>query len=124
MAIGAGYLDYLGEQLAGLGDVSFRKMFGGAGVYHGGRIFGVVDDDVLYFKVDDRSRGAYEHRGMGPFRPYADGPPMRAYHQVPAEIVEDREELVRWAREAIAAAERLAAERAPRPGKPRSARGR
>ncbi|MDA8227095.1 MAG: TfoX/Sxy family protein, partial [Desulfitobacterium hafniense] len=52
MAISETFKDYVLEQLAILGDVTVRKMFGGAGIYYEGVIFGLLADDVLYFKVD------------------------------------------------------------------------
>ncbi len=32
--------------------------------------FGLIADDVLYFKADETSRVEYEQRGMGPFQPF------------------------------------------------------
>jgi DNA transformation protein len=79
-------------------------MFGGLGLYSGDRFFGVVDDDILYFKVDDETRPRYRKRGMRPFEPM--GTPMNGYWQVPAGVIEDVEELESWAREAIEVASR------------------
>ena len=34
MALSSDFLQYVLEQLSGIGHVDFRKMFGGAGLYH------------------------------------------------------------------------------------------
>jgi len=96
------YLAYVLEQLAGLGRVSQRRMFGGVGLYSGELFFGLIDDDTLFFKTDASNKGDYESRRMPRFMPPANRPisPM-GYHQVPAEIIEDPELLVAWARKSV-----------------------
>jgi DNA transformation protein and related proteins len=77
-------------------DVRARSMFGGVGIYAGELFFGLMDDDILYFKVDDSNRGRFEERGMGPFRPYGDGGEVMQYYEVPADVLEDVELLASW----------------------------
>ena len=48
--------EMLREQLAPLGDVTLRRMFGKTGVFCDGLMLGMVRDDVLYFRVDDDNR--------------------------------------------------------------------
>ena len=97
MPVSKSFVDYVREQLAGLGEVSSRRMFGGVGLYRGGQFFGLIDDDTLYFKVDDRNRGDYLARGMAPFRPYRDRPDRSmSYFQVPVDVIEDEEQLTGW----------------------------
>jgi len=36
-------------------------MFGGVGIYCGDLFFGLIDDDTLYFKVDDSNRSDFTH---------------------------------------------------------------
>ena len=105
MPVSTSFVDYVREQLAGLGEVSSRRMFGGVGLYRGGQFFGLIDDDTLYFKVDDRNRSDYLARGMAPFRPYRDRPDRSmSYFQVPMDVIEDEEQLTGWARAAVRAA--------------------
>ena len=62
-------------------------MFGGAGLYHDGLFFGLIDDDALYLKVDDSNRIDFEARGKGPFRPFPDRPEaVMNYYEVPGEV--------------------------------------
>jgi len=81
-------------------------MFGGVGLYAGGAFFGVIDDDQLFFRVDDDSRPAYRARGAKPFAPMANEKPMMGYFEVPAEVLDDRETLGEWARGAVMVAMR------------------
>jgi DNA transformation protein len=117
MAVSAEFLQYVLEQLAGVGRVAPRRMFGGVGLYADERIFGLVFGDILYFKVDDSSRGDYEARGMARFRPYADKPLLSmTYYEVPADVLEDADECAAWARKstAVSAAPSSRRQRNPR----------
>jgi DNA transformation protein and related proteins len=99
MAVTDDYLQYVLEQLAGLGPVTPRRMFGGVGLFYGERIFGLIARDTLYFKVDASSRRDYEARNMDRFRPFADKPDLSmTYHEVPADTLEDADACVEWAR--------------------------
>ena len=108
------YLEYVLEQLGELGPVTSRAMFGGHGLYLGDQFFAIVHRDRLYFKVDEASRPEYERRGSDQFRPN-ERQTLRSYWEVPAEVVEDRELAVEWARDAVAcaAAAKSGAEAAP-----------
>jgi DNA transformation protein and related proteins len=105
MAINAAYLQYVLEQLERTGRVNSRRMFGGVGLYCDGLFFGLIFDDTLYFKVGDATRADYESRGMQPFRPFADRPEVSmTYFTVPADVLDDSEELVAWAKRSVAIA--------------------
>lgn len=91
--------EFVLDQLSSLGDVTCRAMFGGQGVYSGKTFFAIIYRDRLYFKTGDANRPAYEGRGMKPFRP--NERQTMKYHEVPADVIENRAELVNWARESI-----------------------
>jgi len=105
MTVQAQYLAYVLEQLDGLGSVRTRRMFGGVGLYSGELFFGLIDDDTLFFKTNESNHAEYEARRMPRFMPPANRPlgPF-GYHQVPADIIEDGEALVAWARKSVAVA--------------------
>jgi DNA transformation protein len=114
MAAGVEYLQYILEQLARLPDVSSRRMFGAFGLYCGDQFFALISEDTLYFKVGDATRANYESRGMARFRPYPDKPLLSmSYYEVPADVLEDGEALVTWARKAVDAALKSEAEKKP-----------
>ena len=88
-------------------------MFGGYGLYHGDAFFGILFKSRLYFKTDAQSRGAYMQMGMKPFRPSATQT-LHTYYEVPAEILEDSDQLTIWAQRAI----QCQARRPKRPRRP------
>ena len=92
------------EQLAGVRDVHARAMFGGVGLYAGDVFFGIIAADMLYLKVNDTNRAAYERAGSEPFRPYADRAMAMPYYNVPLSVLEDGDTLAEWARQAVAVA--------------------
>src|SRR5688572_2592407 len=105
MAVQPQYLAYILEQLEGLGDLRSRRMFGGVGLYRGELFFGLIDDDTLFFKSDSTNSADYIARKMPRFMPFPDRPEaVMAYYQVPADIIEDAESLVAWARKSVAVA--------------------
>lgn len=98
------FLQFVQDQLAGLGDVTARKMFGGIGLRSGGVFFAIIYRDELFFKVDDESVEQYRRAGSEPFSPGGDMT-LKSYYNVPAEVLEDRQQVTDWARRAIRAQE-------------------
>ena len=97
------------EQLDLLGGVTHRRMFGAAGLYRDGLFFAVVDDDVLYFKADAENLPDYEAAGSQPFDPMPGRSGPFNYWSVPADVLEQPDELAEWARKALDAAARKSA---------------
>lgn len=103
MAVSSDYLQFILEQLHGLGQVHARRMFGAAGLYCDEIFFGIISDDTLYLRVDEASRPDYTSRGMQAFKPYADRPEVSmTYFEVPADVLEDAAQLLIWSRRALA----------------------
>jgi DNA transformation protein and related proteins len=96
-------LEQLGRRVRG---IRGRSMFGGVGIYAGDVFFALIDDDILYFKVDDSTRPEFEARGMAPFRPYGEHGEVMQYYRVPDDLLEDDETLGDWAEQAIQVAQR------------------
>ena len=93
-------MEFVLDQLAGLGHVQCRPMFGGHGLYLDDLFFGILFKGALYFKTDLTSRPAYVKRGMKPFRPNS-RQLLKNYYQLPVDIIEDSDQLVVWAQDAI-----------------------
>ncbi len=108
MSVSENYLSYVLDQLEYLGTVTTKKMFGGVGIYLDGVFFGGIDNNILYFRVDDSNRPDYESAGMNPFRPYGENAYAMQYYEVPADVLEDKEKLRLWADKALAVAIRKA----------------
>ena len=98
------------DLMSGWGGVSARRMFSGHGLFRHGRMFGLIVRDVLYFKIDVRTRPEYEAAGMKPFT-YRGRRKQVAlpYWEAPPHLFDDPEEMVTWARRAFEVA--LAAKR-------------
>lgn len=119
MAVSPEYLEHLRDLLDGFGPVDMRRMFGGAGLFRDGLMFGLVADDALYFKVGDANRADYADTGAAPFT-YATKDGQRrltSYYQAPAELFDDPDALVAWARKAYDAAVAANAARPRRKGR-------
>lgn len=116
MTASAGFLELLKDVLAGLGPVTMRRMFGGAGVYADGVMFGLVEDDALYLKADETTRRAFEDEGQGPFvYAGATGPvTVMSLWRTPERLYDDPDEMVAWARRALGVARTLAARKPKR----------
>jgi DNA transformation protein and related proteins len=115
MAVSPDYLDLVLEQLSPSLEVTPKRMFGGIGLYCGGLFFGLIDDDVLYFKVDDSNRADFEAAGSQAFMPPGAKASMN-YFSVPGELLDDPDELGQWARRSVEVAMR-AAKKAAKPAK-------
>ncbi|MBY0276287.1 TfoX/Sxy family protein [Candidatus Binatia bacterium] len=111
MAVTREWEAFVLEQLAALGRVRSRRMFGGVGLYLDETFFGLIVGGAgdVYLKVDDDNRAAYEAAGSGPFRPFTDKPYAMSFWRVPPEVLDDPDEMTDWARAAVGAARRTAA---------------
>ena len=116
MAVTESYKAFVLEQLGrALPEVRARSMFGGVGVYSGNFFFALMDNDTLFFKVDDETRPDFVAIGMGPFRPFGDGGETMQYYEVSADLIEDQEVLRTWATRAVSVARRAKARRTKAP---------
>lgn len=105
MAVRPQYLAYILEQLGGVPGLRSRRMFSGVGLYSGDLFFGLIHDDTLFFKTNGSTSADYLARSMPRFMPFPARPEaVMAYHQVPADIIEDAEALQAWARKSVAVA--------------------
>lgn len=98
----ASFRDFVLEQLEGVDALACRRMFGGYGLYGGDVFFGIIHRGALYFRTDEKSRVEYLRHGMRPFMP-TPRQSLKAYYEVPADVLEEPELLAEWARRAMAA---------------------
>jgi len=114
MPVSKEYVDYVLDQLSCLGEVAHKRMFGGVGLYFDGLFFGLIDDDIVYFKVDDSTRRRYEAARTKPFQPGGEGPSSSGYYSLPVNVLEDLDQLKAWAKEAVEVARHKASSKKPR----------
>jgi len=103
-----GYVDYVVDVLSSFGNTKIRKMFGSYGVYKDNLFYCIISDDIVYFKVDDGNRSMFEAYGSKPltFETKDKKQITMSYWEVPADILENRNELASWVQKACEAARR------------------
>ena len=111
--------DFIRELFAPFRRVSVKRMFGGAGLYSDGLMFGLVFDGVIYLRVDAASIPDFEREGCAPFvYPLAKRRPGHAsqhFWRLPERLYDDPDDLAAWAGRALAIAEvRKSAPRGPK----------
>jgi DNA transformation protein len=107
------FAEFLRDQLAPLGRITVRRMFGKTGVFCDGFMFGMVRDNTLYFRVDDDNRADFKEAESFPPLNYEKkgGTIELSFWRAPERLFDEPDELVTWARAALAAARRVAAQR-------------
>lgn len=102
MAKTDGFKEFVLDQLADLRGLTCRAMFGGYGLRYRDTFFGIIHKGRLYFKVFRTTIARYQDEGMKPFRPNAKQT-LTSFYEVPADILEDAEQIVAWAEAAATA---------------------
>ena len=108
MKVSNEYLQSIMRKLDPLGNVMSRAMFGGYGIFHERVMFALIADDTLYFKVNESNCAMYEQAGSKPF------PHGISYWEVPAELLEQDDQLHEWANISIEIAHQLSLKKASR----------
>lgn len=119
MAISRGFHDFILDLLAPLEPMP-RRMFSGVGLFHSGAMFALLVRDTMYLRVDETTRERFEQAGSAPFS-YQRAErevSLSAYYAVPEDLLDRQDELLQWARDAIATARRAAS--TARPARSRS----
>ncbi|TWT12654.1 TfoX/Sxy family protein [Reyranella sp. CPCC 100927] len=113
MPAGHGFTDFLFEQLTPLGHITARRMFGKTGVFCDGVMLGMIAENTLYLRVDDHSRAFFQEASTSaPLNYKKAGTTIDlAFWRIPDRLIDEPEELVAWARVALAAAKRVSARR-------------
>lgn len=110
MTASAEYLAFVRDLFSGLGPVTTRRMFGGAGVYLDDAMFALVADDTLYLRTDAGLAEALAAEGSEPFT-YGAKETRLPYWRLPDAALDDPDEALGWALRALVPAEAAAAEK-------------
>jgi DNA transformation protein and related proteins len=88
------------ELFADMGALSARRMFGGAGIYLGGRMFALIAEGDIYLKADSDNLGAFVQASCPPFVfETKDGKVMEmSYRRMPETALDDMREALGWGR--------------------------
>jgi DNA transformation protein len=108
--------DFLIDLFTDFGPVTIRRMFSGYGISADGINFALALRGGVYFRADEASIPRFQAEGSMPFsyQTSARTVTVNSYWQLPARLFDDSEELVDWARAALAAAQRAALRKRPR----------
>ncbi|MGE0047077.1 MAG: TfoX/Sxy family protein [Hyphomonadaceae bacterium] len=107
--------DFVSELPEGMGPVTIKRMFGGAGVYADGVMFGLIAGDTLHLKVDDALKAELTQEGSGPFVWEPQNGPRKGervdmgYWRLPESALDEPGEVVEWAKKALSVARAKAA---------------
>src|SRR5262249_40520238 len=115
MVASDGFAEFLRDQLAPLGRITLRRMFGKSGLFCDGLMLGIVTEDTLYFRVDELNRAAFKEAEAYPPLNYKKQGTIidLAFWRAPERLLDEPDELIAWARKALEAAARVAAKRSP-----------
>ena len=95
--------DFIRDLFAQFRPVTVKRMFGGAGLYCEGLMFGLVFDGAIFLKVDETSIPDFEREGSQPFvytrakSPGRVGRHSLSYWRLPERLYDDPDELAVWA---------------------------
>src|ERR1700683_4775172 len=111
--------DFLIDLFSDFGPVTIRPMFSGFGISVDGVTFAMALRAGLHFRADEQTIPQFEAEGSKPFqyRTSTRTVTVGSYWQLPARLFDDPEELADWARAALAAAQRAAVKKRPKPRK-------
>lgn len=115
---------FVRELFRGVGAISVKRMFGGAGIYAEGLMFGLIGDEVIYLKADAALKTELAREGCGPFiwtpanGPRAGEKVEMGYWRLPDAALDDPDLAAQWGRKALG----VARAKATATKKPRSKR--
>lgn len=114
MSADAALIAHLMDVLRPLGGVAAKRMFGGAGLFRDGLMFGLVSDEVLHLKADGQTVADFEAEGLGPFTYGTKNGDrvLTSYWRTPERLLDDDDEMRAWCRRATEVAARAAKKKA------------
>lgn len=94
------------ELLREVDGITIRRMFDGHGIYQRGVFVGLINDGVIFLKVDTENRHEFESRGSKPFvfTGHTGKSVTLSFWELPPEIMDDTQEIDSWISSAYEAA--------------------
>ncbi|HEY5711533.1 MAG TPA: TfoX/Sxy family protein [Allosphingosinicella sp.] len=108
MSYDEGLYEWVQEAMEPLGNVSMRKMMGGATLYLDGIIFALIDESELWLKSDAEADSVWDGEGCERFSvTFKDGTvDSMNYRRAPLDVYDDVDAMQRWAGLAVEAAKK------------------
>ena len=106
MAVSDELVELVKDHLTVFGPATFKKMFGGVGMFSQGVMFGLIVDDILYFKRDAENNQMFEHEGLGSFgyESKSGKRTIMSYGKAPERVFDEPDEMISWAQAGMQAA--------------------
>ncbi len=83
------------EKLSAIEGITSKKMFGGHGLFHADKMFGLMNSQgEAYLKVDQSNRADFEQAGG-----HQHG--KMPYFSIPVDVRDDQDLLIEWANKSI-----------------------
>lgn len=113
MSIDEGLYAWVQEALEPLGQVTMRKMMGGATLYVDGTVFAILDEGEIWFKADAETDAIWDEERCERFSvTFKDGRvDTMNYRRGPTDVYDDAEAMQRWATLAVEAGMRGASKK-------------
>jgi len=110
MPVTSEFREFARDLFSGLGQISVKRMFGGAGLYSGKAMFALIVDDVIYLKSDDTLRASFEVEGCEAFsyETKAGKRGVMSFMQLPEAALDDPDLALDWARKSMVPAQAAA----------------
>ncbi|WP_370089904.1 TfoX/Sxy family protein [Ekhidna sp.] len=82
------------EKLSSINGITSKKMFGGHGIFHEGKMFGIIDSKgKAFLRTNDDSKTAFIEKG-------AEQHSKMPYHSIPDSIL-NSDNLIKWVEKSI-----------------------
>lgn len=87
--------ELLVSKIEGIGRITSKKMFGGHGIFHEAKMFGLIDSKgKCFLKVDDEIKPLFEAQGGTQHS-------RMPYYSVSLAVLEDQDTITKWAKRSI-----------------------
>jgi DNA transformation protein and related proteins len=99
------FVEHIRDLLTPIGALTDGKFFGGHAFKYRQVQFAMIMGSTLYFRVNNETRQRYEAERSKPFSYSTKNGvvQVRKYFSVPDELLENKEQLIEWAKQAIEA---------------------
>lgn len=83
------------ERVKSIDGITLKRMFGGSGIFHEGKMFGLVDSKGnCFLKATEETREDFLAKGSEPHS-------RMPYYSVPEEMMDNQDQLLYWTNNAI-----------------------
>ena len=102
MSLSNDFFEFVQDQLSQWSDIDKKRMFGVIGLYREGLMFGVISKGKVYLKVDASNKEKFVNAGSESLKVFKSNSEVPSYYELPAEILEDADVFIEWAKESYA----------------------